>query len=211
MIDEFDDEAARWPEVREHADALTRAGITLGSHERPAEADQAIGLGADVVGPDSLVMRPGMVVAVPERPSGALQKFDVLRAFGGIGVPQVDLLETAGRRPERLRRVLANLRPRDGEAGRPSVSSTTSSRSRPTPRIAVLGGLMTGVNPSTPNIPSVLTEQVPPSRSPRASEPARAASARRADSAASVSRSSVAVSRITGTMSPPSSATARPT
>ncbi len=75
----------------------------------------------------------------------------------------------------------------------------------------MFGGLITGVNPSTPNIPSVLTENVPPSRSVSSNEPDRAASASRVDSVLRVARSSPAVLRITGTIRPLSSATAMPT
>ena len=50
-------------------------------------------------------------------------------------------------------------------------ASTTSSRSRPTPRMPALGGLITGVKTSTPNAPRALTLKVPPSSSPGASAP----------------------------------------
>ncbi len=75
----------------------------------------------------------------------------------------------------------------------------------------MLGGLITGVNASTPNIPSAVTENVPPSMSTSESWPERAALARRVVSALSASIDKVSARRTTGTTRPPSSAMATPT
>ena len=60
-----------------------------------------------------------------------------------------------------------------------SPSQSTSSRILPTPSIPEFGGLITGVNASTPYIPSAVTEKVPPSISARDSFLFLAASASR--------------------------------
>ena len=92
-----------------------------------------------------------------------------------------------------------------------SPSQSTSSRILPTPSIPEFGGLITGVNASTPYIPSAVTEKVPPSISASDSFLFLAASASRLVSIAISASSSWSVPCTTGTTNPSGTATAIPT
>src|SRR5262249_51279269 len=95
-------------------------------------------------------------------------------------------------------------------AGCPSTATTLSSTA-PTARIAACGGLSTAMNRSMPYIPRFEIVNVPPSRSPCCSLPARARSTRSARTFAISATLRRSAERMTGTTSPFGTATAMPT
>ncbi len=82
---------------------------------------------------------------------------------------------------------------------------------RLTPTIAVSGGLITGVVTMPPSGPRLVIVIVEPVSSSRVASPARAATARRAISAAHDHRSRASAWRTTGTRSPAGVCVAMPT
>src|SRR6185437_7544043 len=95
-------------------------------------------------------------------------------------------------------------------AGLPSTGITRSVM-RPTARIAAWGGLTMALNASTPYMPRLLIVKTPPWISAGRSLPACARATRSSRRAAISLRPRVSARWITGTTSPSSSATARPT